>query len=278
VTGMADPLDASYVARPDWPFLFLFQLLKMLPGQLEAFGTVGVPVIGILLLVSVPWLDRGPERAPAKRMVSVAVFVVATLALVALSIAGAQSGAPAAAAPTGPPGPTPDSSIVSTPPGPGPSIASHQIGGADHGAELFVLYCQECHGARGVTGVDNPGSADGTVPSLDPIDPAIVGKSRQEFVNGLDDFLQNGSVPSATTSTPNASPRLKMPSFGNTYALSQPQIADLEAYVMKVNGVDRAAIERPGVAPKTYFWVSLVGLAVAIALSGAAIIRSPRSA
>src|SRR5450759_1985992 len=58
VTGAADPLDASYTARPDWPFLFLFQIVKYLPGQLEALGTVGVPVIGTLLLLLVPWLDH----------------------------------------------------------------------------------------------------------------------------------------------------------------------------------------------------------------------------
>ena len=276
VTGPADALDASYVGRPDWPFLFIFQLLKYLPGQLEVVGTVGVPVLGTLLLLLVPWLDRSPERSPAKRPAVLAIFVVVSGALVALSILGAQTSTPAAVAPVGPPGPTPEASIVSTPPGPGPSLASNQVGGAAHGQELYVLYCQECHGARGVKGVENPGSADGEVPSLNPIDPALAGKTRQTFVAGLDTFLQNGSVPSESTSTPNASPRLKMPSFGNTNALTQPQIADLEAYVMQLNGVDRAAIARPGVVPKTYFWISLVGLAIVIISSGAAIVSVER--
>jgi ubiquinol-cytochrome c reductase cytochrome b subunit len=276
VTGAADPLDASYTARPDWPFLFLFQVLKYLPGQLEVLGTVGVPVIGTLLLLLVPWLDRSPERSPAKRPVAVGVFIVACAALIGLSIAGAQSTGSAVGAPTGPPGPTPDSSIVSTAPVPGPSVASHQIGGADHGSTLFVLYCVECHGDKGIKGVENPGSADGEVPSINPIDPAVKGKATQEFVDGLDGYLQNGSAPSATTSTPNASPRLKMPSFGNTYARTQPQIADLEAYVMKLNGVDAAAIVKPGVAPRTYFWISLVLLGVVSIMMGAAIVSAGR--
>jgi hypothetical protein len=83
-------------------------------------------------------------------------------------------------------------------------------------------------------------------------------------------------VPEAATSTPNASPRLKMPSFGNTNALTQPQIADLEAYVMQLNGVDRAAIVRPGVEPKTYFWISLVALGLVVVGSGAAIVDADR--
>lgn len=277
VTGPADALDASYIARPDWPFLFLFQILKYLPGQLEAVGTVGVPTLGVLLLLAVPWLDRKPDRAPSKRPVAMGLFVVAAAGLIVLSLAGAQSAPAVAVAPSGPPARTPDSSIVSTPPGPGPSVASTQIGGAEHGQQLFTSFCVECHGVRGVKGVANPGSLDGEVPSLNPIDPEITGKNPAEFVAGLDGYLQNGSVPEPATSTANANPRLKMPSFGNTLALTQPQIADVEAYVMQLNGVDRAAIVHPGVAPKTYFWISLFGLAIVVLASGAAIVAAGRS-
>jgi ubiquinol-cytochrome c reductase cytochrome b subunit len=292
VSGAADPLDATFTARPDWPFLFLFQTLKYLPGALEPLGTVGIPLVGTLLLLLVPWLDRSSERSPAKRPVAVGVFVLGCAGLVALSVAGASSTGPVIAAPTGAPGPTPDSSIVSTPPVPGASIASRQIGGAEHGATLFVLYCQECHGAKGATGVDNPGSVDASVPAIDPIDPEIKGKTAQAFVDGLDGFLQNGSVPDATPTVVPAgdtsaapapdtvaiidTPRLKMPSFGNTYALSQPQIADLEAYVMQLNGVDRAAIVKAGVAPLTYFWVSVVLLGLVVIASGVAIVTAGR--
>ena len=69
-----------------------------------------------------------------------------------------------------------------------------------------------------------------------------------------------------------------MPSFGNTYALTQPQIADLEAYVMQLNGEDRAAIVKAGVAPKTYAWVSFVLLGVFVVASGVAIASTDRNA
>jgi ubiquinol-cytochrome c reductase cytochrome b subunit len=276
VTGAADPLDASYTARPDWPFLFLFQTLKYLPGRLEPLGTVGVPTIGILLLLFVPWLDRSKERSPLKRPLPVAAFAVVFAVLVGLSIAGARSGGAAVAAPTGLPGPTPDSSIVTTPPVPGASVASHQIGGAEHGSTLFVLYCAECHGDEGIKGVENPGSADGEVPPLNPIDPEVKGKTVQAFVDGLDGYLQNGSVPGSPDASPTAVPRLKMPSFGNTYALTQPQIADLEAYVMQLNGVDRAAIVAPGVAPKSYAEVSFILLGMVVVASGVAIVSAGR--
>ena len=266
VTGPADPIDATYVARPEWSFLFLFQTLKYLPGSLEPLGTVGVPFLGTLLLLAVPWLDRSERRSPAKRPVAMAVFAVIVLAVVGLSVIGAQSTQEGATAPSGPPPATPAASIVSTPPGPGPSMASHTIGGASHGATLFVAYCQQCHGARGVGGVKNAGSSDGTVPEINPIDPSLKSKDPQKFVGLIDEVIQNGSVPDGT-------PRLSMPSFGNTYAMSQQQISDVEAYVLQINGVQRAVISRPGLKPLTFLWITLIGLGVVVMASGVAMVQ-----
>jgi ubiquinol-cytochrome c reductase cytochrome b subunit len=266
VTGPADPIDATYVARPEWSFLFLFQTLKYLPGSLEPLGTVGVPLLGTLLLLGVPWLDRSDKRSPAKRPVAMAVFAIIVVGLVGLSLAGANATQEVAKPPSGPPPPTPAASINATPPGPGPSLASHAIGGASHGETLFVAYCQQCHGARGVGGVKNPGSSDGTVPEINPMDPEFKDKDPQKFVDNIDEVLQNGSVPDGT-------PRLSMPSFGNTYAMSQPQIADVEAYVLQINGVQRAVITRPGVKPLTFLWFTLIGMGIVVVAGGVAIIQ-----
>ncbi len=43
----ADPSDTSYVPRPEWYFLWLFEMLKFFPGAIEWVGTVVVP--GILV-------------------------------------------------------------------------------------------------------------------------------------------------------------------------------------------------------------------------------------
>ena len=266
VTGPADPIDASYIARPEWTFLFLFQTLKYLPGSLEPLGTVGVPLLGTLLLLAVPWLDRSERRSPAKRPLAIAVFAVIVAAVVGLSLAGASATQEVATAPSGPPPPTPAASIEPTPPGPGPSVASHTIGGASHGETLFAAYCQQCHGARGVGGVKNPGSSDGTVPELHPIDPSLKSKDPQKFVDLIDELIQNGSVPDGT-------PRLSMPSFGNTYAMSQQQISDVEAYVLQLNGVQRAVVTQPGVKPLTFMWLTLAGLGVVVVAGGVAIVQ-----
>ena len=61
---LADPTDAAYNPRPEWYFLFLFQALKFFPGNLESVAAVLLPGLTALLLVLIPFLDRGPARRP----------------------------------------------------------------------------------------------------------------------------------------------------------------------------------------------------------------------
>jgi ubiquinol-cytochrome c reductase cytochrome b subunit len=44
----ADPADTSYTPRPEWYFLFLFQLLKYFPGRFEVIGVVVLPTLAII--------------------------------------------------------------------------------------------------------------------------------------------------------------------------------------------------------------------------------------
>jgi ubiquinol-cytochrome c reductase cytochrome b subunit len=55
---MADPTDSSYVPRPEWYFLFLFQSLKLFHGSLESFASVGLPFLAVLCLALLPFVDR----------------------------------------------------------------------------------------------------------------------------------------------------------------------------------------------------------------------------
>jgi ubiquinol-cytochrome c reductase cytochrome b subunit len=85
--GPADPTDASFIPRPEWYFLGLFQLLKYFPGHLEVVGAIIIPTLlgGVLALL--PWLDRGPERDPRRRrsvVLGVAIGVVAVVTLTTL--------------------------------------------------------------------------------------------------------------------------------------------------------------------------------------------------
>lgn len=63
----ADPSDSTFVPRPDWYFLFLFQSLKYFRGSWEVLGTVVLPTLALLAALLLPWIDRNPSRKPFRR-------------------------------------------------------------------------------------------------------------------------------------------------------------------------------------------------------------------
>jgi mono/diheme cytochrome c family protein len=95
--GQADPTNTGYVPRPDWYFLFLFELLKYFPGSLEWVGVVVLPGLFFLFLFLLPFLDRGPHRSPRYRPISTAVATLSVAAVVALTWRSVQTTPPALA-------------------------------------------------------------------------------------------------------------------------------------------------------------------------------------
>jgi mono/diheme cytochrome c family protein len=133
-----------------------------------------------------------------------------------------------------PPGaPTPEPARPSEPGGAGP--AASLMGDVGQGRADFGLYCAACHGPEGAeeVGIPNPGSDDGIVPALNPIDPTIANPDPTVFAANVDLFIEHGSVPEGP------SPRILMPPFGDRAMLTDQRIADLIAYVMSLNGVQQ---------------------------------------
>jgi mono/diheme cytochrome c family protein len=112
-----------------------------------------------------------------------------------------------------------------------PGRAAALIGDRKRGESLFTQNCQSCHGPQGKDNVSNPGSSDGTVPPLNPIDRDLANKKATVFAANIDRFIQHGSVPAGSN------PVLFMPNWEEK--LSQQEIADLEAYIMRLNRVTR---------------------------------------
>jgi ubiquinol-cytochrome c reductase cytochrome b subunit len=87
---VANPADASYVPRPEWYFLSLFQLLKYFPGPLEPVATQVIPGLAVGFLALLPFIDRHPERRPwarARLPFSIAFAALGT-AVVSLTVVG----------------------------------------------------------------------------------------------------------------------------------------------------------------------------------------------
>ena len=97
------------------------------------------------------------------------------------------------------------------------------------GKQVYINSCQLCHGTDGQGNVLNPGSDDGTVPPLSPIDPSLVSMDAKTNAANLDLFIQNGSIPSGVN------PARDMPAFGAENGLTQQQIADVIVYVLQLN-------------------------------------------
>ena len=91
----ADGTTTTYVPRPEWYFFFLFELLRVIkPPSLVPLATIGIPTLAMILLILLPFYDRGPERRPERRPIATTAGVFTIVAIAYLTYAGAQAGAP----------------------------------------------------------------------------------------------------------------------------------------------------------------------------------------
>ena len=131
VGDIADPTETSFNPRPEWYFLFLFQLLKYFPGSLESVAAVVLPSLGILALLALPLLDSRLRRHPLDRPLATAAVVLTAVAIVWLTVAGARS------------------PLVS------PYVPRPRL--VDDGMRLArELHCAHCHSVRGQGGLVGP--------------------------------------------------------------------------------------------------------------------------
>jgi ubiquinol-cytochrome c reductase cytochrome b subunit len=96
---LADPADNSYTPRPEWYFLFLFQLLKILRGPLEIAGTVVLPSLAVLFLFLVPFFPASRSGVFNRRAASVGIVLLVFAAWSGLTVA-AMLGSPDSKRPT----------------------------------------------------------------------------------------------------------------------------------------------------------------------------------
>jgi ubiquinol-cytochrome c reductase cytochrome b subunit len=80
----ADP-SQPYEARPEWYFMFLFQLLRYFEGPFEIVGTFVLPTLFFLVLLFWPFLDRNPHRDPRKRPTAMTLLGLGVAGLVGLT-------------------------------------------------------------------------------------------------------------------------------------------------------------------------------------------------
>jgi cytochrome b6-f complex subunit 4 len=65
--GREVDLSAPYAPRPEWYFLFLYQLTKYFPGSWTFVGAVLLPGLAFSALLLVPFFDTASGRSPGSR-------------------------------------------------------------------------------------------------------------------------------------------------------------------------------------------------------------------
>jgi hypothetical protein len=101
----ADPTTTTYTPRPEWYFFFLFELLRVVkPPELVFLATIGIPTICLVLLLLLPFFDRGPERHPLRRPIAMTAGLATIAAMAYLTILGALAGSPTEIEQAAPPG------------------------------------------------------------------------------------------------------------------------------------------------------------------------------
>ena len=145
--GPADPLDTTFTPKPEWNFLFLYESLKFFPGKLEPVGTVGIPALGIAVLMLLPFFDRRGERHPGRRYLALSLGALTVTGLVWLTLTGYYS--------------KPGQERQVTERGAAPIVPSES---AKPGKALFLAQgCTGCHKVNGGGGSVGPDlSAEGS--------------------------------------------------------------------------------------------------------------------
>jgi mono/diheme cytochrome c family protein len=206
----ADPNDTAYIPRPEWYFLFLFQMLKYFPGKLEWLGTTVIPGIAILVLLLLPLLDRSPKRHYSKRKIALTVMGGVVAGIVGLTVVA----------------------VVTTPPQEPAAAAGTVPQQIALGQDLYSLNCTQCHGPDGEGGVIQG------VAGLDGFKMKAL-HSPDEMYTRTDETLADIIA--------YGQPDLGMQPFGNAYggALSPTEINSIVTF-MRYTWDDRAVLP-PGV-------------------------------
>jgi len=58
ILGRRIDLVGQFVPRPEWYFLWLYEIVKYFPGRTAVLGTVVIPALAALIFLAFPWIDR----------------------------------------------------------------------------------------------------------------------------------------------------------------------------------------------------------------------------
>ncbi|OGO39791.1 MAG: hypothetical protein A2Z03_03325 [Chloroflexi bacterium RBG_16_56_8] len=94
LSAKADPFRTPPDVKPEWYFLFLYQLLKdvaflnVIHPELPKLAGIPLPAIGLVLLALLPFLDRSKKRPARERPLMLAIVIIILLVIIYLTVRG----------------------------------------------------------------------------------------------------------------------------------------------------------------------------------------------
>jgi quinol-cytochrome oxidoreductase complex cytochrome b subunit len=85
--GREIDFSTQFSPRPEWYFLFLYQLTKYFPGRWTFVGAVLLPGLAFSVVLLAPFFDSGSERALSQRKTTAVIGFGLLVAIVVLTIA-----------------------------------------------------------------------------------------------------------------------------------------------------------------------------------------------
>lgn len=85
-------VDESYLPRPEWYFMWIFQLLTYFSGSTEVIGSLGIPTLCVVVLLGLPWIEKSIHVGMANRPLATAAGVTSAIVMVYLTITGFAGG------------------------------------------------------------------------------------------------------------------------------------------------------------------------------------------
>jgi len=85
-------VDESYLPRPEWYFMWIFQLLTYFSGSTEVIGSLGIPTLCVVVLLGLPWIEKSIHVGMANRPLATGVGVTSAIVIVYLTITGFAGG------------------------------------------------------------------------------------------------------------------------------------------------------------------------------------------
>ncbi len=85
--GREIDFSAQYAPRPEWYFLFLYQLTKYFPGKWTFVGAVLLPGLAFALVLLAPFLEGGAQTSLRHRKLAAAIGFGLLAGTMALTVA-----------------------------------------------------------------------------------------------------------------------------------------------------------------------------------------------